>query len=109
MVRQAIADVSTERSNSDCEQRPPRWIPALSHLAGHLLDAISEVVWHQASTNDSTSTATTPLFEMQSWSHLLWAWSPAGRANEGLVIRSMIAQQEAKLRVSSENDLSNVL
>jgi hypothetical protein len=88
------------------------WIPALSHLAGHLLDAISEVVWHRASTNDSTSSATTPLYEMQSWSHLLWAWLPAGRANEalfGLVIRSMIAQQEAKLRVSSENDLSNVL
>jgi hypothetical protein len=108
-VRQIVLNTTRERSNSDGEQRTPRWIPALSQLTGHLLDATGEETWYRASTSVSpTSVGRTPLFQMRDWSNLLWAWSTADRANEalfGLVIRTMIAQHEATLRVDG-NDLS---
>jgi RAP domain len=112
-VRQIIADVARERSqDGDCDgaRLQPRSMSTLSKLAGHLLDAVGEVVWYRFSRNSNDSTGT-PIFDMQSWSNLLWAWSTGGHANEalfGVVIRRMIAQQEAELRVANK-DLSTIL
>jgi hypothetical protein len=116
-VRQIVLDVERERAKAggtDDRRRTPRWTPALSQLAGYLLDAVGEIVWHRATTvddNAAASVGSTPRFQMQEWSNLVWALSTAGRANKalfGLVIRNMIAQQEAELRVANK-DLSTIL
>jgi hypothetical protein len=111
-VRQIVTEVEREHSQRGSgEQCMPRWIPALSKLAAHLLDAVGEVVWHQSCMHSHASSANTPLVETQNWSNLLWAWSTAGRANEavfGVAIRCMITQHRAELRVTT-NEPSAVL
>jgi hypothetical protein len=45
-VRQIVLDVARGRANGGTPQRSPRWIPAWSQLAGHLLDTVAELVWY---------------------------------------------------------------
>lgn len=132
-VRQTVLEVARERaavssagegsSNRDSvSSSAQRWIPVVSQLAGHLLDAMGESVLRRANTdgpsssnagssnsNSQNSPSTKPVFQMQEWSNLLWAWATAGRGDEkvfGVVIRNMIQQQTEKLQHPMNNQES---
>ena len=95
-VRQAVLQVAAQRKQGQPAQ-PTLWIPALSQLAGHLLDYIG---WWTVASRDTT------LFQLQESSNLLWAWATAGRNNNGVfatVTQRMMEQQSAKLVVSHQD------
>lgn len=119
-VRTAVMQVAAERVAAQQQQQQGndaaafttdtaanRWIPALSQLAGHVLDAIGATVLLAS----SQSMPKQQQFELQEWSNLLWAWATAGRVDErvfGHVVRSMIHQQTQKLRRENNNTSSSV-
>jgi hypothetical protein len=89
-VRQAVLQVAAQRKLGQPAQ-PTLWIPALSQLAGHLLDYIG---WWTVASTDTTH------FQLQESSNLLWAWATAGRSNDvvfGTVAQRMMEQQRSKL------------
>jgi hypothetical protein len=93
------------------------WIPALSQLAGHLLDAIGSQFMGSCTTTTATTTTATATtttttlsssrssssssFQMQEYANLLWAWATAGRANETI---AQTVVQEMMLRQHEKND-----
>lgn len=93
-VRRAVLQVATQRRQQQPQQgvqQAPTWIPALSQLAGHLLDYIG---WWTVA-NDTTRSC-----QLQECSNLLWAWATAGRNSDavfGTVALRMIEQQRAQL------------
>ena len=108
LVRKAVLDYAAQRRESSGNSNSsPTWIPALSQLAGRILDAIGQQMLSPPANGSSRS------FQMQEYANLLWAWATAGRAQEPVVhhvLQSMMEKQKTLLMQKNEfSDKEDVL
>ena len=112
-VRQAVLQAAASRRQQQTQDvdaagsSPKTWIPAVSQLAGHLLDAIGQRVLDMTKPGSSSSSS----FQLQELSNVLWAWATAGRADPVVVetvLQRLIQQQQENLiklsKASNDND-----
>jgi hypothetical protein len=94
-VRQAVLQVAADRKEGITTTTAALWIPALSQLAGHMLDHIGQNVCVMEAADD---TGQERPFQMQEYANLLWAWATASRTDPTVVsyvLTQMIRQQKS--------------
>jgi len=106
-VREQVLRVAAQRrqqqgqptSRQQQQQQQQLWIPALSQLAGRVLDAISYQVLKQSTDKQSKRRP----FQMQEYANLLWAWATASRVYPvvyDVVLQNMMERQRRQLELS---------
>lgn len=116
LVREQVLEVAAERRKQQQQEEPqeqeqqealatPRWIPALSQLAGHILDVISyQVLTYESSSssNNKRQRQRRRPFQMQEYANILWALATSGRAHPivfDAIITSMMDRQRQQLQL----------
>lgn len=120
-VRASVMEVAKQRhegNDSEASSSSAQlWIPALSQLAGHIMDTISNIIAIEyggdngSNSDDSRGERKNQKFspyqfQQQEWSNLLWAWGTSDRAAPEVfaIIATQMIQKQKTLILQAEKE-----
>ncbi|GKY96336.1 hypothetical protein MPSEU_000593300 [Mayamaea pseudoterrestris] len=107
-VRKHVLDAAKQRQATGSVSSHGAWIPALSRVAGLLLDYIGIFLLEMASTDSNRNRRP---FQMQEYANLLWSFATAGRASSQVccvVLQAMMQRQRNELLQLNEDNNATV-